>query len=587
MIEKPDASVRSVKLILGDSFKVMAGFDEGSIRAVVTDPPYLINFMGQEFDSQEGIHQDPKKMQAWHEGWLKEAYRVLVPGGVIKAFSATRTFHRLAMAMRNVGYQGLHLEAWSYGCLSEDTEILTEKGWAHYRDAQVGCQVLGFDVVTGKFSWQAVEETFEYPCNGTAYSILGEHTDQIVSTGHRCVIWNDGWKFVRSEDLTGTEALFPCLENVSDMRQSIQDFSVPYVATVLQGMQKDLLSEQTENHKHSSRERVRSLPQNVSAKERNIQDLQSEMCLQTESSETETFIGTQVHRTSMLSVRENVLETQCLDEKESSSPSLFPRMQWREPGERLGETRIQRNISRDPCWKGLSYCKDDGAKQPGLERGGYVPSLPRESCGSKLHSVPSGIQSNGPERRVRDGAQVDGGQSDWPSSYESGDCPSSESYGTGQPDRESGSVCLEPGTQAIRGQGVPFASMARIEAIHYSGLIWCVRVGTGSFVARRKGHVFVTGNSGFPKSLNISKALDRASGSSEDREVVDHVGADEPQTVNRIALDFGGATGKAKNGLKDGYDVTLPATEIAKELSGFGTALKPAWEPFVCGRKPS
>ena len=57
-------------------------------------------------------------MQAWHEGWLRECLRVLRPGGVIKAFAATRTMHRLAAAMENVGFvldPDDSLEAWCYG----------------------------------------------------------------------------------------------------------------------------------------------------------------------------------------------------------------------------------------------------------------------------------------------------------------------------------------------------------------------------------------------------------------------------------------------------------------------------------------
>ncbi|MFA6235248.1 MAG: DNA methyltransferase, partial [Bacteroidota bacterium] len=55
------------------------------------------------------------EMQKWHEAWLTEAYRVLVPGGLIKAFAATRTMHRLAMAMQNVGFDIVKMEAWVYG----------------------------------------------------------------------------------------------------------------------------------------------------------------------------------------------------------------------------------------------------------------------------------------------------------------------------------------------------------------------------------------------------------------------------------------------------------------------------------------
>jgi hypothetical protein len=53
-------------------------------------------------------------MQEWHAGWLGEALRVLVPGGVIKVFSATRTFHRLSAAMAQVGFADLRIEAWTY-----------------------------------------------------------------------------------------------------------------------------------------------------------------------------------------------------------------------------------------------------------------------------------------------------------------------------------------------------------------------------------------------------------------------------------------------------------------------------------------
>ncbi len=54
-------------------------------------------------------------MQAWHVRWLEESYRVLQPGGVVKAFSGTRTFHRLAAAMETAGFTDIRLEVWTYG----------------------------------------------------------------------------------------------------------------------------------------------------------------------------------------------------------------------------------------------------------------------------------------------------------------------------------------------------------------------------------------------------------------------------------------------------------------------------------------
>jgi len=89
----------------------MKGFPDGSIQAIVTDPPYLISFMGKKWDEE----MEGGQALEWHIRWLTEAYRVLVPNGIIKVFSATRTFHRLAKAMRDVGFVDLSISAWCYG----------------------------------------------------------------------------------------------------------------------------------------------------------------------------------------------------------------------------------------------------------------------------------------------------------------------------------------------------------------------------------------------------------------------------------------------------------------------------------------
>lgn len=84
--------------------------------------------------------------------------------------------------------------------------------------------------------------------------------------------------------------------------------------------------------------------------------------------------------------------------------------------------------------------------------------------------------------------------------------------------------------------------------------------------------------SGFPKSLDVSKAIDKAAGA--EREVVGH-------SKNGIA----GGTGKhagveSAYGFAGEYDITSPATESARHWNGYGTALKPAYEPVVLARKP-
>lgn len=95
----------------GDCVEVLKGYGDGSVGAVVSDPPYGLSFMGKDFDKLgEGAAQ-----REWHRAWVMQAFRVLVPGGTLKAFSGTRTFHHLGCALQEAGFLDIRLEAWNYG----------------------------------------------------------------------------------------------------------------------------------------------------------------------------------------------------------------------------------------------------------------------------------------------------------------------------------------------------------------------------------------------------------------------------------------------------------------------------------------
>jgi DNA modification methylase len=84
--------------------------------------------------------------------------------------------------------------------------------------------------------------------------------------------------------------------------------------------------------------------------------------------------------------------------------------------------------------------------------------------------------------------------------------------------------------------------------------------------------------SGFPKSLDVSKAIDKQAGA--EREVVG-------TSANGIAGGTGKHAGESeKYGFAKEYNITAPATPEAQQWHGFGTALKPANEPAVLARKP-
>lgn len=84
----------AVTIYHGDCLAVMAGMPDASIDAIVTDPPYGLSFMGKGWD-----HGIPG-VEFWHE-----ALRVAKPGAHLLAFGGTRTFHRLACAIEDAGWE--------------------------------------------------------------------------------------------------------------------------------------------------------------------------------------------------------------------------------------------------------------------------------------------------------------------------------------------------------------------------------------------------------------------------------------------------------------------------------------------------
>jgi hypothetical protein len=85
--------------------------------------------------------------------------------------------------------------------------------------------------------------------------------------------------------------------------------------------------------------------------------------------------------------------------------------------------------------------------------------------------------------------------------------------------------------------------------------------------------------SGFPKSLNIGKAIDKAAGA--EREIIG-----SRQSCKSKWIQNRWNTTKWWWFVSGSFDITAPATDEAKKWEGWGTALKPAHEPIVMARKP-
>ena len=87
--------------------------------------------------------------------------------------------------------------------------------------------------------------------------------------------------------------------------------------------------------------------------------------------------------------------------------------------------------------------------------------------------------------------------------------------------------------------------------------------------------------SGFPKSLDVSKAIDKAAGAKREPGIPGRYSARRPRAEVQAQHAYQDGVGDYGSSL-----VTAPATDAARQWQGWGTALKPAWEPCVVARKP-
>lgn len=139
---KPVYDDGAIQQYCGDCIEVMPQLPGNSVDAMITDPPYGLEFMGKEWDKLEakghwdgsrGWQGDTKDVygryqgtapaaykagidaQRFHQRWATQALRVLKPGGHALVFGGARTHHRLYCGMEDAGFELRETIAWIFG----------------------------------------------------------------------------------------------------------------------------------------------------------------------------------------------------------------------------------------------------------------------------------------------------------------------------------------------------------------------------------------------------------------------------------------------------------------------------------------
>jgi site-specific DNA-methyltransferase (adenine-specific) len=142
---------------------------------------------------------------------------------------------------------------------------------------------------------------------------------------------------------------------------------------------------------------------------------------------------------------------------------------------------------------------------------------------------------------------------------------------------------LKPGAHALVFAGTRTAGMMEV-SLRLAGFEIRDTIEAGGLVsAARLSYRY---GSGFPKSLDVGKAIDKAAGAQ--REVVgyDASRARPNRKYEAGAIGNIGGTGRVSDRTDNGATLTAPATPEAARWDGWGTALKPSYEPIIVARKP-
>jgi hypothetical protein len=103
---QPTLTIGNATVYSGNNLDILPTLPDNSVDSIVCDPPYELGFMGKSWDSS-GIAYS---VELW-----TQCLRVLKPGGHLLAFGGTRTWHRLAVAIEDAGFEIRDNIAWLYG----------------------------------------------------------------------------------------------------------------------------------------------------------------------------------------------------------------------------------------------------------------------------------------------------------------------------------------------------------------------------------------------------------------------------------------------------------------------------------------
>lgn len=490
----------SYKIYNGDMLDMLQVIKPESIDAIVCDPPYELGFMNKSWDST-GI---AFKKETW-----QNCFEVLKPGGYLLAFGGSRTYHRIACAIEDAGFEIRDCVMYLYGCYSNDTQVLTNEGWKYFYELNKTEKVLQWDKDNDKLSWVKPLNYFEYNIDDELVLLKNRHTEQLITKNHKvvCDIKKDHKQYHDKYDYIEAQRILKS-DYVKLPLASYYYGSLHYEYAYIIGW---FLTDAW-IHKDGKAVCFSQSKKDKLVKLKNELERLKEkgLCKYSEYIKKAKKENQQEEHSFYVTGK---IANYLINE--------FPNREFKEEFIELDKE------SKDKLLEGLM----DGD-------GSY-----RENSYSRTFWSKKDFRNN-----ILSAMLTTMGYRNY------------ISYSEGH----KGVVFN------TKHQTTEIQYKHKKENVKYSGKVYCLQTETGAFVVRRKGKPFISGNSGFPKSMNIGLAIDKKNG--VESEVV---GVGKSGCNSR-------AYQSEKTTTAGNYDIK----KSQNEWQGWGTCLKPAYEPIIVARKP-
>jgi len=516
------------KIILGDAEKVLKRFPDNCIDAVVADPPYGLEFMNQDWDRQV------PSTKFW-----KEVLRVMKPGAHLLSFFGTRTYHRGVVNIEDAGFEIRDMVVWIYGCVSEDTEILTTEGWKKYNEIQKGDKVFTFNLETGKIEIDEVKDVYIYHHKGKMINIVNDNTDQLLTLNHKVVcdiakgelvsegvpanrrkfVFTGNWRWVYACQLLNIASRVKLpLAGIYD-----GDISVGIEVAELVGW---LIAEgHITWHSNEKSIRIYQTSANNEYVEL-IRNLLNKLGIHYEEYTREKTYKGQKYVEYLWFI--------CWEKNKwlfNKILEFFPEKNTKKPSWKLLRLKYEERLA---LINALMMGDGSGSGNQFYQYDEETLNLFQALC--HITDIQARINKK----------------------------------------KHCCALHFNPTTEI---QLLGSRRKKYIKVVEYEGIVWSISTNNMTYIARRNGKVFITGNSGFPKGQALDVLIDKELGKYEERKLLGWKKAGLGR--NRLLNDDNWkGIGRAE------APVTEPATPEAKKWQGWNTALKPACEPIVLARKP-